>query len=173
MEKIVMFIQCLLMLLVAIQLTSACTCSPPTLDEAMCGSNPVLMLTADTDALVDSDGNLVPDGSAADYTKYELHIDEIYKNGSNGFTWKAGDDVEIIIPHSDDSCGVILDLDTEYYVSGSVKEDGTLDINKCGVISKVEFKVLETDESKDINDLLTGVRKPRCGKRRRLLRKFP
>ncbi|KAL3880885.1 hypothetical protein ACJMK2_033091 [Sinanodonta woodiana] len=135
MEKIVMFIQCLLMLLVAIQLTSACTCSPPTLDEAMCGSNPVLMLTADTDALVDSDGNLVPDGSAADYTKYELHIDEIYK-------------------------------------VRSVKKDGTLDINKCAVISKVEFKMVETDESKDINDLLTGVREPRCEKRRRLLKIF-
>ncbi|KAL3877187.1 hypothetical protein ACJMK2_034928 [Sinanodonta woodiana] len=112
-----MFLQFLLVLLVAIHATLACLCKPMTLSEAMCSSTTVVQARV-------SDGQPHTVSDIA-YRRYRLDVSRTFREEVTKMSINDSH-ATLLFPEAVSDCGGILTDGLDYVIAGSVDSNGEL-----------------------------------------------
>ncbi|KAL3877199.1 hypothetical protein ACJMK2_034940 [Sinanodonta woodiana] len=131
-EMSTMFLQSLLVLLVAIHVTLACKCKPLTLLEAMCGDTTVVL------ARVTGGQPLQIDNIA--YRRYMLGVSTVFRSEKQKMSDNDGKG-SLLFPEAVSDCGGILTDDLDYVIAGTVNSEGALVSSCCHHYVPYEYLV--------------------------------
>ncbi|KAL3877188.1 hypothetical protein ACJMK2_034929 [Sinanodonta woodiana] len=125
-----MFLQFLLVLLVAIHATLACLCKPMTLSEAMCSSTTVVLARV-------SDGQPHKVSDVA-YRRYLLNVSSTLREDDTKMSMNDRQGA-LLFPEAVSDCGGILTDGLDYVIAGSVDSNGELVSASCFYHNPYEY----------------------------------
>ncbi|KAL3872167.1 hypothetical protein ACJMK2_040113 [Sinanodonta woodiana] len=161
MERQLMFAQYLLVVLMTLHQTYACICAGGTLrwENIMCPSRDKTVVegTVIGGQLVETLRNRNDHDDLAFCGGYTMHLEKIFKNGSNPLGVRNGT-FFVVLPNSEIDCGRPLFGGSTYIISGIVGVDGVLYSNTC------QYIAFSTDVSvcSPEMDALMGRKEPNC-----------
>ncbi|KAL3880456.1 hypothetical protein ACJMK2_032693 [Sinanodonta woodiana] len=159
MEIQVQFLRSAFILLVASYVAYACSCWRLTLEQSLCPQNnrTVLMAHAKTNATyTDYYGN-ISTSPYASYAKYEMKMEEFFKNG----TFPLGTDdggFHMIFPRISSLCGRAFNTSDSYLFVGRVDSGGNFRSDICEYV-KPKAEIVNNST---IMDILHGNRERNC-----------
>ncbi|KAL3854877.1 hypothetical protein ACJMK2_014113 [Sinanodonta woodiana] len=144
MEKIPIILQSLFILLVVVDVTTACSCAWRPLSAFLCDSHSTVIRARVLRAeVIDRNGNSLPEEPSDEFsfryymamTRYQIQVISTFKAGP--FQISTNNSVfEMTAPRADSICGFILARDTDYLLAGSTNDAGEFDTDICQKIER-------------------------------------
>ncbi|KAL3870716.1 hypothetical protein ACJMK2_038760 [Sinanodonta woodiana] len=161
MDRPVIFLQFLLVLMVAINALSACKCGKMnTIKDAVCNGQTLVMASAESKGPADKFGRPVTNEDEGFLTVYSMFLNVMYNEGHN----KMGEKVnfDLITANTADACGVDLELNTDYFIAGTAMNGTQLLVHSCDYVERVPWNEKSAEEIEQMNDLLTSQTQVDC-----------
>ncbi|KAL3870713.1 hypothetical protein ACJMK2_038757 [Sinanodonta woodiana] len=154
MDRPVIFIQFLLMLVVAVNALPDCECgNHDKMKHAVCMQQTLIMANPESARYVSLYRQHVDNPEDSYFTIYTMKLTKTYKDGYT----RLGDEsiFELIAPTPGDDCGVALDLQTDYFIAGTSMNDTLLMVHGCDYIERVPWTEKTAAEMEEMNGFLT------------------